>query len=98
MSIELFRGCNENCRPSILKSQLFPPQIEDQMLDPILTISVVDGDPSVAPEPYAFLHLDLTYLPRGQPKEEWTVMEMIPGYVEPPPPTPVQPVFSIILS
>ena len=66
-----------------------PSQIEDQLLDPILTISVVDGDPSVAPEPYAFLHLDLTYLPRGQPKEEWGVMEMIPGYEEPPPPTPV---------
>lgn len=56
------------------------------MLAPILTVSVCDGDPSVAPEPYAFLHLDLTYLPRGMSREEWAVMEMIPGYVEPPPP------------
>ena len=63
-------------------------QIEDQMLNPVLTLAVVDGDPSVAPEPYAFLHLDMTYLPRGMNKEEWTVMEMIPGYVEPPPPPP----------
>ena len=78
------------CYQNVFILQFIASQIEDQMLDPILTISVVDGDPSVAPEPYAFLHLDLTYLPRGQPKEEWSVMEMIPGYVEPPPPTPVR--------
>ena len=63
-------------------------QIEDQMLDPILTISVVDGDPSCAPDPYAFLHLNMTFLPRGMSREDWTYMEMIPGYVEPPPPPP----------
>lgn len=27
-----------------------------------------------------------SYLPRGMVKEEWSLMEMIPGYEEPPPP------------
>ena len=45
---------------------------------------VMDGDPSVAPEPYGFVHLNLAYMPRGMSKEGWAIMDMIPEYEEPP--------------
>ena len=53
-------------------------------LEPIVTMMVMDGDPSVAPEPYGFVHLNLAYMPRGMSKEGWAIMDMIPEYEEPP--------------
>jgi len=53
-------------------------------LDPIVTLKVMDGDPGVSREPYGYVHLNLSYMPRGMVREDWAVMDIIPEYEEPP--------------
>ena len=60
---------------------LRPGVIEDTYLDPIVTFQVRDSDPSVNDGAYGYVHLNLSYLPRGQPFEKWAIMDMIPEYV-----------------
>ena len=44
----------------------------------------MDGDPGVSKEPYGYVSLNLSYMPRGMTKEDWAVMAIIPEYEEPP--------------
>ena len=63
---------------------MIPGDIEDTYLDPIVTLKVMDGDPGVSREPYGYVHLNLSYMPRGMVREDWAIMDIIPEYEEPP--------------